>query len=104
MVWGGRGIGVVLSPARVWVEWFVGDRWPGGLGFLGGSLNPGLPPGATVFRPPAADFPTMSRVGLDFRRSVVFNARLSLMQPFCKIPSFVRLRRYPRLRFVLRTR
>ena len=52
----GRGIHRrIQSPARVWVEWFVGDRWPGGLGFLGGSLNPGLPPGATVFRPPAAD-------------------------------------------------
>ena len=46
-----------MSPARTRVEWLVGERWPGGLGFWVGSLNPGLPPGATVYRPSATGFP-----------------------------------------------
>ena len=108
----GRGIHRrIQSPARTLIDWLIGSRIPGGLGVYRGGVTPGYAsccalarPGATGSRPPAADFPTMSQVGLDCGRSVVFNARLSLMQPFCKIPSVVRLRRYPRLRFVLRTR
>ena len=46
---------MVVSPARMWVAGFVGERWPGGLVICFGRRNPGLPPGATIVRPPAAD-------------------------------------------------
>ena len=66
---------VVVSPARALIYRLIGFRLPGGLGFIGESLNRGLPPAATVGRPPAADFPDVvagrigaSMVGLVCRR------------------------------------
>ena len=45
----------VVSPARTGMARLIGDRWPGGLDFIGGGINRGLPPAATIVRPPAAD-------------------------------------------------